>query len=80
MRIHILILGYNGLIPSSRPKIDTVFRVQSQKFSLAFDKLNEIEKRSMKFKAVRIHKVLFSVCCPPEILLRWQRDVTISLF
>ena len=44
MRIHILILGYNGLIPSSRPKIDTVFRVQSQKFSLAFDKLNEIEK------------------------------------
>ena len=33
----------------------------------------------MKFKAVRIHKVLFSVCCPPEILLRWQRDVTIDL-
>ena len=44
MRIHILILGCNGLIPSSRPKIDTVLRVQSQTFSLAFDKLNEIEK------------------------------------
>ena len=44
MTIHILILGYNRLITSSRPKIDTVFRVQSQKFSLAFGKLNEIEK------------------------------------
>ena len=44
MRIHILILGYNGLILSSRPKIDTVFRSQSWKCSLAFDKLNEIEK------------------------------------
>ena len=34
----------------------------------------------MKFETVRIHFILIketlSICCHPEILLPWQRDVT----
>ena len=33
--------------------------------------------RSIKFETVRIHFLSeFTVCCHPEILLPWQRDVT----
>ena len=36
----------------------------------------------MKFETVRIHFILIketlSICCHPEILLPWQRDVTNS--
>ena len=54
----------------------------TQKISPTFDKLDEIIKiRSMKFETVLIHflnDVL--VCCHPEILLPWQRDVTTYLY
>ena len=58
--------------------IGTVLSDLTQKISPTIGKLDR-KIRSMKFETVRIHflnNVL--VCCHPENLLRWQRDVTTS--